>query len=263
MKKRNIAILIIIVVIAIAVVSVVIFHRNKNITEKSENETTNQVKNNEENIVEEPSTADDKNNENEVESNDVSTIKELKESTGATGDDDIYEVTNEYDNRKVLTVKSSVQYKVALCGFLQNEKFELSQVDKIINEKAPKNTGIWIEESSREDIQKLLEQIAKNEYEIKDGYLTIKNSNSENDVDKVLKKHINSDKLVVLAKIGNIKMIDDVTGTVQDYPFEKLEEYQSYDCVEDDGNYIICLAKNEKGKIQIDEFAKVLKSILN
>ena len=39
MKKRNIAILIIIVVIAIAVVSVVIFHRNKNITEKSENET--------------------------------------------------------------------------------------------------------------------------------------------------------------------------------------------------------------------------------
>ena len=40
--------------------------------------------------------------------------------------------------------------------------------------KAPKNTGIWIEESSREDIQKLLEQIAKNEYEIKDGYLTIK-----------------------------------------------------------------------------------------
>ncbi len=68
---------------------------------------------------------------------------------------------------KVLTVKSSVKYKVALCGFLQNEKFELSQVDKIINEKAPKNTGIWIEESSREDIQKLLEQIAKNEYEIK------------------------------------------------------------------------------------------------
>ena len=39
---------------------------------------------------------------------------------------------------KVLTVKSSVKYKVALCGFLQNEKFELSQVDKIINEKAPK-----------------------------------------------------------------------------------------------------------------------------
>ena len=31
--------------------------------------------------------------------------KELKESTGATGDDDIYEVTNEYDNRKVLTSK--------------------------------------------------------------------------------------------------------------------------------------------------------------
>lgn len=263
MKKRNIAILIIIVVIAIAVVSVVIFHRNKNITEKSENETTNQVKNNEENIVEEPSTADDKNNENEVESNDVSTIKKLKESTGATGDDDIYEVTNEYDNRKVLTVKSSVKYKVALCGFLQNEKFELSQVDKIINEKAPKNTGIWIEESSREDIQKLLEQIAKNEYEIKDGYLTIKNSSSENDVDKALKKYINSDKLVVLAKTGDTKMVDDVTGTVEDYPFEKLEEYQSYDFVQDNGNYIICLAKNEKGKIQIDEFAKALKSILN
>ena len=52
MEKRNIAILIIIVVIAIAVVSVVIFHRNKNITEKSENEKTNQVKNHEENIVE-------------------------------------------------------------------------------------------------------------------------------------------------------------------------------------------------------------------
>ncbi len=58
-------------------------------------------------------------------------------------------------------------------------------------------------------------------------------------------------------------MVDDVTGTVEDYPFEKLEEYQSYDFVQDNGNYIICLAKNEKGKIQIDEFAKALKSILN
>ena len=264
MKKRNIAILIIIMVIAIAIVSIVNSHnQNKNIPEKSENETTNYVENNSENIVEEPSIADGNNNKNEVASNDMSIIKDIKESTGATGDDDIYQVTNEYDNRKILTVKSSVQYKVALCGFLQNEKFELSQVDKIINEKAPKNSGIWIEESSREDIQKLLEQISKSEYEIKDGYLTVKNANNENDLDKVLKKYIDSDKFVVLAKTGDIKMVDDVTGSVEDYPFEKLEEYQSYDCVEADGNYIICLAKNEKGKIQIDEFAKVLKSILN
>ena len=140
---------------------------------------------------------------------------------------------------------------------------KLSQVDKIINEKTPKNSGIWIEESSREDIQELLEQISKSEYEIKDGYLTVKNANSENDVDKVLKKYIDSDKFVVLAKTGDIKMVDDVTGTVEDYPFEKLEEYQSYDFVQDNGNYIICLAKNEKGKIQADEFAKALKSILN
>lgn len=264
MKKRNIAILIIIVVIVTVVVSMVIFRsQNKNIPGKSENETTNQVKNNSENIVEESSIADGNNNKNEVASNDVSIIKEIKESTGATGDDDIYQVANEYDNRKILTVKSSVQYKVALCGFLQNEKFELSQVDKIINEKTPKNSGIWIEESSREDIQELLEQISKSEYEIKDGYLTVKNANSENDVDKVLKKYIDSDKFVVLAKTGDIKMVDDVTGTVEDYPFEKLEEYQSYDFVQDNGNYIICLAKNEKGKIQADEFAKALKSILN
>ena len=92
--------------------------------------------------------------------------------------------------------------------------------------------------------------------------MDIKKSDNENGLDKALKKYIDSDKLVVLAKTGNIKMVDDVTGKIEDYPFEKMDEYQSYDYVSDNGNYVISLAKNEKNKIKNEEFVDVLKSIL-
>ena len=41
------------------------------------------------------------------------------------------------------------------------------------------------------------------------------------------------------------------TGKIEDYPFEKMDEYQSYDYVSDNGNYVISLAKNEKNKIKM------------
>lgn len=251
MKNRKIMIFFMLIILVV----IIIFVYEKNI---KKDDNTNQISEN----VEMPSVPDIEIDKNQVEYNNTATIDELKENAGIQGNNDIYDVKQEYDGRKTLAIKSSVQYKVALCGFLQNEKFELTQIDKIINEKAPKNTGIWITENSRNDIKKLLEQIAKNEYEIKDGYLTIKNSNNKNDFDKVLKKYINSDKLVVLAKTGDIKMVDDVTGKIEDYPFEKMDEYQSYDYVSDNGNYIISLAKNENNKIKNEEFKEILKSIL-
>lgn len=225
---------------------------------KSNDNNTNQVSEN----IAMPSVSDVEIDKNQVEYNNTATIDELKESTGVQGSSDIYDVKEEYDGRKTLAVKSSIQYKVALCGYLDNKDLELSQIDKIISEKAPKNSGIWVEESSREGIQEFLNQVSKTEYVIKDGYLSIKKSDNENGLDKALKKYIDSDKLVVLAKTGNIKMVDYVTGKIEDYPFEKMDEYQSYDYVSDNGNYVISLAKNEKNKIKNEEFVDVLKSIL-
>ena len=77
-------------------------------------------------------------------------IEELKEEFNATGADEIYEVQTEYDGRKVLAVKPSINYRVAFAGMIKKAKPEYSEVDKIYEENMPTENGIWVEDKEKD-----------------------------------------------------------------------------------------------------------------
>lgn len=197
---------------------------------------------------------------------DLVTVNELKEETGLTGDADIYEVQEDYDGRQILAVKASLKYKVAFAGMVKNSNPTMEELDTILNENSPKENGIWIEKNSRDKILEIFNNEEVNsEYIIDDeGYLKIKEKNSQNDMDKKIEKIIDGDKLYILEVSSVCYIVDDVTGEILDYNFENMDKYQTYEYFDDDGKMIIFITENSKNQLAITEiFESILGLITN
>lgn len=179
------------------------------------------------------------------------TVDELKEETGLTGNTDIYEIQEEYDGREVLTVKASLKYKVAFAGMIKNAKPTIEELDTVLNENSLKNKGIWITEDSRDKISKIFNNdIVKSKYIIDaEGYLKIQEKNSQNDVDKKIESLINSDKQIILSISSICYIVDDVTGEILDYNFEKMDKYQTFEYFEDDDKIIVFINENSNNQL--------------
>ena len=127
MKNKKIVIGIIIIVCIAVGVSIIFMNKNSDDTE------------NRNNFVNDYSNV---NKENEISyQNDVS-VGELKNETGLTGDDSIYQIDTEFDGRKVLNIKADIQYKVALAGVLQKDMPNYNDVDNVIQEALLTKNGI-------------------------------------------------------------------------------------------------------------------------
>ena len=114
-KKIFIGLIIVIIVLAIV-----------ELTSKDKNETNNTVNNN----TETPKTVED-----------------IKNETGATADEEIYEIQQEYDGREILTIKPDVQYKTVLTGILKNGQPSIQEIEQLDLTKF--HSGVWISEVSR------------------------------------------------------------------------------------------------------------------
>ena len=73
----------------------------------------------------------------ELDKNDIQyqenvTIEELKEQTSINGNNEIYEIGQEYDGRKVLTVKADIKYKVAFAGIIKKATPKYEELDEIL-----------------------------------------------------------------------------------------------------------------------------------
>lgn len=198
---------------------------------------------------------------NEVAYQENVSVGELKNEVGASGDDEIYDVTSEYDGRKILTVKQDVQFDVALAGLLDGKMPELD-LEKL-EEKAlffEGKKGIWIEENSRDEFLKLVEETTKCSYKIDDeGYLVCKQEQGGNDIDKGLQQILVGEELYIVAVTGSCYTVDEISGEVVEYPFEKMDPYQTNEIFEKDKQKICVLSTNEKGKLSSEE---IIKSIL-
>ena len=242
-KKKTIIGISIIIIICIIVILVLIF--------TNKNKTNNNIQNDYTNI--------DK--ENEISYQNDATIEDIKEETGLSGDESIYEIDTEYDGRKTLNVKHEIQYKVALAGILSNSQPEYSNIDNIINQSQITKNGIWIEENSREKFLENLKQITESNYEISaDGYLNIVNKEKQNDYDKKLESFINSEKQYIFAITDKYYEIDTVSGAVVEYPYQQLDPYQEYDLVEDGNSVIIFINTNPNNNLDNTE---ILKNVIN
>lgn len=246
MKNKKIVIGIIIIVCIAVGVSIIFMNKNSDDTE------------NRNNFVNDYSNVD---KENEISyQNDVS-VGELKNETGLTGDDSIYQIDTEFDGRKVLNIKADIQYKVALAGVLQKDMPNYNDVDNVIQEALLTKNGIWVEESSREKFMNLLKTITESEYELSnDGFLNIINKENQNEYGKKIEKIINGEAQYIIQIADKYYELDTVTGEVVEYPYQRLDPYQTYDVVEDSNNRIYFLNTNSDNKISNED---IIKDVIN
>lgn len=246
MKKRlKIVFFILVVIIIIASIEVIIIVKNNfginfNKEQKWNNEFSNTDK-------------------NEVNYNENVTVNDLKEEMELVADSNLYEVTKEYDGRKILNIKADILYKVAFAGIIKQSKPNFEEVDKIFNENYPSKKGIWISGESRKKFLELIKGETASEYEIdKEGYLKIKNSKNQNENDKKLESIMNSDIRLII-DINSIDYeVDIVTGEIVEYPFEQLGDI--IDIISNDNEKIIAISKN-KNKIFSDK--EILENLLS
>ena len=224
MAKRSIYILIILCIICLFFISILIIKTKRN---------------NNENI----------NIDNTLYQNDLS-IEQIKNELGYIADSNLYSIDTEYDGRKVLNIKHDLQYMVAFAGLIKTEDLKTSEVEDIFKENYPKQCGIWIENSTREKISELINKSTNSKYII-----------NENDV--ILEKLINSNKTIVLTINSYYYEIGNVTGEINKYPFEQLDEYQPLDMIKNENNILIVLSSNKNNKLTekqiLDELYIVLK----
>lgn len=248
-NKKQLSIILIVLILVITITVVVISLKNNN--KQLEDEDVQQEN------WENPFTQLDK---NEIQYQENASVDELKKETGLTADSNLYEINTEYDGRKVLNIKASIQYKVAFAGIIKQNLPELNETDAILQENHPDKNGIWIEKNSRQSILEMIKNNTNSEYEIdSQGYLKIKNKKGQNDNDKNIEKWINSDKKIILAKSNIYYQVDEVTGEITEYPFEQLDPYQTYDQIKSDNNIIIVLTSNSEKYLNDSE---ILQDVL-
>lgn len=231
-KKKIIGAIILIVLIIIA----------GNIISKKQNETNN--------------------DKEEKQSN--TTIEELKEEYKYTGSQEIYEIDTELNGRQVIKVKASINYKVAFCGLIKNDKPNFEEIDSLFEKNYPTENGIWIIEKDREKILKYLNnnKYTNCKYEINEnGYLQI-NQKVENvtSYDKKIETLINSEKQYIIAISSICYMIEPVSGEIVDNPYNELDQYQTYEYFTDESKMFISITENKENKMTKEE---IFKSIID
>lgn len=226
---------------------------------------SNFSKNNEENsnniIIDNIYTELDK---NEIQYQDNTSIEELKEQSSMSGNDEIYEIQEEYDGRKVLAVKANLKYKVAFAGMITKKAPTLQDLDKVLEQNLPKYSGVWIEKSSRDKVLELFNNSEKtnSKYLVdNDGYLKISEKNSQTDSDRKIENAINGDNQFILSISSVCYIVDDVTGEVLDYNFEDMDRYQTYEYFQDEDKSIVFVNENSYKQLSdLEIFDSVVES---
>lgn len=243
-KRIKIILLIIAIMIFIAIIGIVILKNNSE--DKSNKEEW-------------------KNDFSEVDKNEINyknntTINELKEEMKIEADSNLYEITQEYDGRKTLNIKTNILYKVAFAGIIKQEKPTLEEIDKIFDENYPQKDGIWVSKQSRDVFLRMINEESSVKYNINDeGYLVIQvDSGSNNEIDNKIKSTINSNKKIIVDINSYDYEVDVVTGEIVKYPFEQLGD--STDIVSNDSDKIIVITKNQNNKYT---YKDILQDFLN
>lgn len=180
----------------------------------------------------------------------IEEIEQIKQETGMTANEELYEVNVEYDGKKVLNIKPEIQYKIAFAGIMKNKIPELNEIDKIFEDEYPKESGIWIDVNSRNEFLKLLNNVTNNKYEITEqGYLKIEQETNPNDEDNLLKKMIEGENRYIVTISGIYYEADRVSGEIFDNFFEEMDPYQASKIVEWNNNYIVILSTNKEKKL--------------
>ena len=239
--KKYIKYVIIIVIIILIAIAIYFFSR-KNETEDSQ-------------VIEYTPQEGVEIDKNQVAYQENVTVDALKADVGATGDDSIYDVTSEYDGRKILTIKPEVQFNVVLAGIIENQMPEgrpenLRQYDEDFQDK----TGIWVAGNSQEAFLELLHNTTQNTYSINsDGYLVCENTTNGNEIDEKIQNVLNGEDLYIISMTGTCYVADEVSGEIVEYPFEQMDPYQTCEHYEKDNKKVFVVTTNARNELSNEE----------
>lgn len=199
------------------------------------------------------------NKEDDIKNNNETNIEELKYQTGATADDNLYEIQKDLDGRDILVIKEEMAYKVALAGIISGKKPTYEDLEETIN-KQNIHSGIWVSSESREEINLLIEKYLEDEYEInEEGYLTLQTkTQNSNTYDISIQKCMQNNKIYIISVLGQIYEIDNMTGEIVLYPFEQMDAYQLCQPVEYEDKKIMVLSTNKQNKLSEQELIEAM-----
>lgn len=229
------------IILIISIIFFIVFHQNK--------------AGSEEQISSLPVTYEEE-KEEEVNEQEQEQITQIIENQGLEADENIYEIATEYDGREVVIVKPNIQYQVALAGMLKKEKPEFSEINDLL-EQAPTHTGIWIEEDSREKFLAILKNITNAEYQIDEEGFLIQNATwNSNKYDKQIKQMLSDEMLHIFTIHSVTYIVDEVTGEIQEYPFEEMDPYTEYEYFASDDKEMFIINANSYEKVDQEEILK-------
>ena len=184
-------------------------------------------------------------------------LEKMKNEINAEGKSDIYYVEEEKGGRKILQIKSNVQYEVDLAGIIKNALPKENELT-ILLEKAPKYSGIWISTQSRESFSKLLKNNGITNFSIdNDGYLKI--DNTENGLySNELRNMQKSNKLYIINMTGIAYERDYISGEITEYPFEDMDPTQELESYKNDNAIILEVTSNKNKKLTNKEILKTI-----
>ena len=199
--------------------------------------------------------------ENQSQEENVS-VEDLMQDVNATADSNIYDVATEYDGRKVLSVKTSVQFSVAFAGKIKEDLTSIEEAKTITEQQLPTNTGIYLGNQDN----KVLEYI--NSYTnctygvSEEGYLKINEQTENNDYDDKIQKIMQSDNLYIVYCDGEMRIVDNITGEIGNYDFENIDPYQTYEYCKDENKMFVELTTNKQGQLSEEEIVTALLELL-
>lgn len=237
--KKNIILLLII--IGIVIVTLVIFNKINVTNKKKENEENSDISNN------------------------VEIIENIQKDINSTANTDLFEVVTEYDGKNSIRIKPDIQFNTVLAGIIKKDIPNENEINELIK-NAPTNTGIWINDNSREDFINLLENNNINSFEIdENGYLKEKN-NKDNELSnkvKIINQMVNSDELYIIDMSGKCYIRDDVSGEILEYLFEEMDPYQIAEPYYNDNVIILNITSNKNNYLSNEEILEGILSFAN
>ncbi len=187
-------------------------------------------------------------------------IAALKEEVGSNADSNLYQVAEEYDGKKTIVIKPSIQFQVALAGALKKAKPEEGEIEqrlKTISNKA----GIWITEPSREAFKHMLEACDIKGFTINEkGYLEKEGTSivEQNTLSQQLEQILQNGKTYIIDIAGTCYMRDDVSGEIIEYPFEQMDPYQICEPFTS-GNYVLlAVTSNRQNQLSLLEIIQAI-----
>lgn len=198
--------------------------------------------------------------EEETKTTELEDITKIKNELGLQGETQLYEIETEYDGRRVLAIKPEIQYNVIMAGILKQKKPEWEEIDNIIEQNSPKNSGIWISKTAKDEFLNILKSITECEYTINEqGYLEQQDGKNQNEYDKKLQEILANGKQYSIDINSKYYIVDQVTGEIMEEPFEQMDPRTPYEYFEVKDKSIYIITTNSKEKLNKQE---ILQEIL-